>query len=416
MILADQLQAARGNLRRTPQLAPKSITVQERSAEIRAVTGVKNDDDRVRYYLNGGVDAWFDELDFNLQREGKLGIGDVTFVTSLVSLSRQEKEAIHDWFKEAFGDVVSVEDSSESALKAMEQAGGYFKILERKVEEMRARIENDGCNLRALCDRLDSSIQENHGGSAFVKLTTRSPKDSYWAFCRARDGRTESERKSEDGRTDDNTLWTNFAEALRQKQCLNNGKDAVLLLTTSRRVFEDLATDLFENPSGVDQVQLTVRTFDASVTPQTEFRGFVWNKRFVCCGQYFHQLHFPELSMNDELVARISEDLRRFYEEELAPNIPDFLQRCPCFMMDLMWTEDRVLLTEINPFDGEAVGVFPASTGLFSWDDPDDRRLMMGESNFEMRIRKEALLTTENLRKHPDLRNLSPLWKEAIYG
>lgn len=145
----------------------------------------------------------------------------------------------------------------------------------------------------------------------------------------------------------------------------------------------------------------------------------IWNKEFVCCGQYFHQLYFSELNGDDAgcgLLDQISTDLRRFYAEMLRPNMNTFLQKCPCFMMDLVWTENRVLLTEINPFDGEAVGVFPASTGLFSWDDARDRQLMMGQANFDLRVRKEALITGENLRTHPDLRNLSPLWKEAIYG
>jgi hypothetical protein len=57
-------------------------------------------------------------------------------------------------------------------------------------------------------------------------------------------------------------------------------------------------------------------------------------------------------------------------------------------MMDLVWIKsdspedspNKVVLVEINPFDGEGLGAFPASTGLFNWDDAGDRRVMMGES------------------------------------
>lgn len=205
---------------------------------------------------------------------------------------------------------------------------------------------------------------------------------------------------------------------------MSSGDKALLLLATSNRVYEDLTTDLFENPGGKDQIQLSIRTFDSSVTPQTEFRGFVWDKRFVCCGQYFHQLYFPAFQ-DDVLLARISADLQRFYDETIVPNMSEFLSKCPCFMMDLIWkqesnsdAESSVMLTEINPFDGEAIGVFPASTGLFSWDDVQgDRQLMMGKrQQFELRVRKEVLITAKNLKTHPDLRNLSPVWKEAIYG
>lgn len=251
-----------------------------------------------------------------------------------------------------------------------------------------------------------------------MKLTTRSPKDSYWALCKAK-GRMQLPSgcalDAED--VDHNNLWVEFAEKLRFAQKVENGEDALMLLATSSRIFEDLNTDVFENPANKDQIQLAVRNFDDSITPVTEFRGFVWDKKFVCCGQYFYQLFFRcfEGQSSDDLLARISSDLRRFYESVLAPSMPNFSKHCPCFMMDLVWTnEGRVLLTEINPFDGEAVGVFPASTGLFSWD--RDRPLMMGQVDFELRVRREPLITAQNLKKHPELRNLSPLWKEAIYG
>jgi len=101
-------------------------------------------------------------------------------------------------------------------------------------------------------------------------------------------------------------------------------------------------------------------------------------------------------------------------------------------MMDLVWKKGAegnatVMLTEINPFDGEALGTFPASTGLFHWDSKADRKRIMGETagveesgtngqdGFELRLRAEPLITAQNLRTHPSLRNLSPLWKWTIY-
>jgi hypothetical protein len=37
------------------------------------------------------------------------------------------------------------------------------------------------------------------------------------------------------------------------------------------------------------------------------------------------------------------------------------------------------------------LGTFPASTGIFLWDDPSDRRIMAGEDNFEFRLREVGL-------------------------
>jgi len=444
---ASALQGAKSNLRRTEPLPDRkkfsehgTSNAGDEEKAIRAITGVKNDEDRVAYYLNGGVDAWFDELRINLEA-AKLSINDVTFPTSLVTLARTEKVILHALFKEIFGDVASVEDASDGAKQRIQDSEEYFQILEGKVSEMQTKLSNDD-TLLALHQRLDTCIRDRHGSSAFVKLTTRSPKDSYLAFCQARRENTDGAAANTDepdagavSDVDHNALWATFAENLRLAQRMTSGADALLLLATSRRVYEDLTTDLFENPAGNDQIALTVRTFDSQVVPQTEFRGFVWDKKFVCCGQYFHQLYFSELSSCTKdcsivladsavdpmssappLVDQISADLCNFFDKVLAPSIPDFLHRCPCFMMDLVWMPNRVLLTEINPFDGEAVGVFPASTGLFSWDDPEDRQLMMGQKKFELRVRREPLITGENLQKHPALRNLSPLWKKAIYS
>jgi len=42
-------------------------------------------------------------------------------------------------------------------------------------------------------------------------------------------------------------------------------------------------------------------------------------------------------------------------------------------------SQGEVVLIELNPFDGVCLGTFPASTGLFLWDDPADRKIMTGE-------------------------------------
>lgn len=49
------------------------------------------------------------------------------------------------------------------------------------------------------------------------------------------------------------------------------------------------------------------------------------------------------------------------------------------------------MVVELNPFDGVCLGTFPASTGLFLWDDPADRAIMTGAAPFELRVRTEKL-------------------------
>eukprot|EP00746_Dinoflagellata_sp_MGD_P100615 gnl/MRDRNA2_/MRDRNA2_40950_c0_seq1.p1 gnl/MRDRNA2_/MRDRNA2_40950_c0~~gnl/MRDRNA2_/MRDRNA2_40950_c0_seq1.p1 ORF type:complete len:442 (-),score=80.29 gnl/MRDRNA2_/MRDRNA2_40950_c0_seq1:156-1481(-) len=441
--MLEALQSAKSNLRKVTanSSAPLSeITRANDSTDtdhIRAVTGIHTDEGRVAYFLDGGIDAWYDELKNGLESKGK-AIDDVTFLTTLVSLTRDEKEALHSMFREIFADMVSVEDASCAAHRTVQHESyekqDYFVLLQERVSQMREKIRSEcleSNRLSSLSCRLETVICEQHGKAAFVKLTTRSPKDSYYAICEARRA-LQAKKLSLDcnqGNVDNhNQLWVAFAESLRLQQCVTSGETALLLLATSHRVHEDLTTDLFDNPRGKqsDQIQLSVRTFDVAVAPHTEFRGFVWDRKFVCCGQYFHQLHFPEFQ-DSAITRQIALDLRRFYDEKIVHGIPEFLSKCPCFMMDLVWKQNEgngneassmVMLTEINPFDGEAIGVFPASTGLFTWDDvAGDRQLMLGKrADFELRVRKELLITSKNLKSHPDLKNLSPLWKCAIYG
>lgn len=458
--LAAELEQARGRLRKVPappasgpNAAPASGLSPAEVARIRAVTGCHSEADRVRYFMRNGMDAWLGELETSLRREGSLGksggdadLSGITFPTKLVAMGRDEKLAIHALFRELFVRPGLVEDASaQAAVGGTAGAADSFFARLQPVLAAAARRVDAGEVAPALMQRLDAAVRAQPDG-AFVKLSTRSPKDSLWAVAGAR-GRMHAERGREDAssatgtapqlslsddRLDHNALFVAFAEHLRLQQRARSGRDALLLLATSARVYEDLGTELFDTETpeseqqGSNAISVSVRAFDRSVTPDTEFRGFVWDRRLVCCGQYFHPMFFgrffgdesstPEA---DRYLARAERDLRRFVDEDLISRLlPDFFRKCPCAMLDLVWAADgrAPRLTEVNPFDGEAVGVFPASTGLFSWFDAADRRLMMGEVPFELRVRREPLITAENLRRHPKLRNVSPVWKEAIYG
>lgn len=49
-------------------------------------------------------------------------------------------------------------------------------------------------------------------------------------------------------------------------------------------------------------------------------------------------------------------------------------------IVDFAWLgPGEVLIIEVNPFDGVCLGTFPASTGLFTWDDEHDKKIMKGE-------------------------------------
>ena len=325
----------------------------EEAQALQSVTGIHSEEDRRKYFFEAGMDGWYDNLKA------------FTFASSFLPLSEEEAQTIQKIY---FGEKTDIR------------------------------------NLRPLEQRLDECIKKEHNGSAFVKLSSRSPKDSVSIFERAVQRFKDLDKAS----MTENEKWIALSESVRLACKVTNGAEAIAILLDSRRVAEDLKYAANAEESGGDpqqkqaegriDVSLVVRSFDDDVTAKTEFRGFVWNNKFTCVGQYFHQLHFPELMGKAEVIRN---DLQAFFKE-IQPHVP-----VPCYMMDLVWfgPNKTPMLVEINPFDGEGLGAFPASTGLFDWD--NDRAVMKGEKPFELRLRTEEPTTEE-------MANVNPKWAAIV--
>lgn len=310
--------------------------------------------------------------------------------------------------------------SPKDSVSALQRAGENFRKQVRSEQERRRTLNCCTTTIKSECE-INSNIK---GNNADEIESTRN-------FCTDNSVGTESTTKRTSTSSLDlpakishNDRWHWLAECNRLALSVSTGREAIRLLADSRRVFEDLTTDLESSAAaGACSVDLVVRTFDARVTPATEFRGFVWAGKFVGVGQYFHQLYFPELHLKRTEIER---DLVAFYEKKMRPALEKcgFLEKIPCFMMDLVWLgsssgkseeneENEVLLTEINPFDGEALGAFPGSTGLFCWE--KDRELMMGlRDRFELRLVPEEQQITDASLKLKN--NLSSDWKKIVYS
>lgn len=79
-------------------------------------------------------------------------------------------------------------------------------------------------------------------------------------------------------------------------------------------------------------------------------------------------------------------------------------------IVDFAWlAKGEVIVIELNPFDGICLGVFPASTGLFLWEKPEDRLVMTGQAPFEFRLR-ENVLSDAQLKAQ-----CNRDWREIIY-
>ncbi|CAK0857841.1 unnamed protein product [Prorocentrum cordatum] len=193
-----------------------------------------------------------------------------------------------------------------------------------------------------------------------------------------------------------------LAELVQQQFGVSSGAEALELLTSSARVREDLEYAL-EAPCYEElKLHVVLRRYDGALPIASEFRGIVWGGALNALGQYYHPLVFPELQGQRE---RIERDLREVHKN-LQPKLSaDGFTHC---IIDFAWLgPGKVRVIEINPFDGVALGCFPGSTGLFRWDDEDDRRTIT-HGPFQFRIRKEPL--SDSALKL----NLNTTWRDIV--
>lgn len=244
-------------------------------------------------------------------------------------------------------------------------------------------------DLHDLIDRLSLTIAPGKG--AFVKLSTRSPKDSPLAFEKAHRAYLASlSSLGENPSVNDklNLLSTIVGESLK----VMTGEEAVRMLISSDRVGEDLEYALEKGDEEFMKViHLVVREW-VNVPQWAEFRGFVYGGQLNALGQYNYLVRFPVL---EDKVSRIKADLEKFHasiQERIT------MDR---YIIDFVWTEDNMYLIEFNAFSEERM--FSTTTGLWDWENPADREQMM-KGPLTLRIRgQDAALSL-----------ITPKWRDII--
>lgn len=292
--------------------------------------------------------------------------------------------------------------------------------------------------LSGLVARVDAILAASFPGGAFVKLSTRSPKDSKTIFRRA-EARFQARvaagevppapagEASESAASHAlNARLVAFSEDMVNAAIIRTGAEAVTLLLDSERVGEDLAYACEEGPSPLP-ISLVVRAWDARMRPQCEFRAFVWGGKINALGQYWHSLFFPELQ-DPALLAKVSADIVTLFES-IRGGLP-----VPNAMLDIAWMglgarqgtdsssdseaagrspllssgpRGPAVLVEVNPLM-EGLGSFPGSTGLFDY--YKDADILQGVAPYEMRVRT-APEPREELLGH-----MSNEWRRVVLG
>lgn len=207
----------------------------------------------------------------------------------------------------------------------------------------------------------------------FVRMTTRSPKDSrIFSDEMFADIKAECDKCAAKGVTVDDNLKLNIIYVLFvKKMIVYSGKEAIKILGESHRIWQDICSSLdVGSPLGI-----VIRQW-ADIHPSMEFRGFVYDRKLNAISSYNRAVSWPGIP---ERIKEIEEKCKAYYEK-IQPKIPLSMQN---FIVDFAFLADgTVTIVEFNDFaDFEGCG---ANAELFNWE--TDKEILQGKKPFETRV------------------------------
>uniref|UniRef100_A0A7S4RD41 Cell division cycle protein 123 homolog n=1 Tax=Alexandrium monilatum TaxID=311494 RepID=A0A7S4RD41_9DINO len=244
--------------------------------------------------------------------------------------------------------------------------------------------------LRSLEAAIDAEMRRRGWPRSFAKLTTFSPKDSPLVLEAARARLLE--RPGVRGPAALRALGECMTEALG----ISGGAEATRLLGSSERVKCDLQDALAsqgeKEPTPVPSVCL--RSWSGALPVWSEFRGFVWQGQLNAVGQYVYNICFEELQ-DEATLKRIEADILEAWRT-LGPLLVPTQPTC---IVDFAWSPDgfawaggrKVILIEVNPFDGVNLGMGELTTGIFKLRDNASDLEIVKSGPFELRVKRDAM-------------------------
>lgn len=267
---------------------------------------------------------------------------------------------------------------------------------------------NNSSNLQKL---LENELKKTNWSKVFIKLSTRSPKDSQVLLNRGIEALEKKldldkpEAKLSFISKDLNAKISIFSQFVQDNFYVRNANEAIEVLISSDRVFEDLDYAFSLEPDFKYEqasLQIVFREWTSAIPISREFRGFVWDFSLNAIGQYYHSLYFEELFAKKKII---QEKISLFFDKNIRPRLNESLK---CCIVDFAIDEnDGLKLIEINPFDGKCLASLKGSTGLFDLENPADL-LTIQKGPLELRIREKQYVDTELKMK------LNVSWKETL--
>lgn len=157
-----------------------------------------------------------------------------------------------------------------------------------------------------LRDKIDSLIKNNFPDGCFVKLGSRSPKDS----------------------------WTGYNNGF----CCKDGHYAMLLLLDSERIINDLYMAKANNYLPYIMLRKWI-----DINPWREFRCFIKNKELVGISQYFYKEYYPEIEKNKDNIIEVIKDKVQTIKHLLPMDT---------IIADFIYNDNKTAtIVEFNPYD-----------------------------------------------------------------
>jgi len=169
----------------------------------------------------------------------------------------------------------------------------YAEALVRYQENEENMSEDDKEIINLLTEKLTTTINEFDGEkSAFVRLSTLSPKDATLSLFEKLMGLLSTELESTPNERNREVIALNTAI---YKACrVYNGEEAILLFKKSSRVLGHLKSRLQSTESNQWNMNIVVRQWN-ELKPHFEFRGFVFNNQLNAITHYYKFLYVEEV-------------------------------------------------------------------------------------------------------------------------
>jgi len=169
-------------------------------------------------------------------------------------------------------------------------------------------------SLSQVISKVDSVIKNDFNGKAFVKLSTRSPKDAITEKLNSKMEKCLIEELSKSDKTENGDAVA-FVKSARRSFIVKSGFEALDMLRNSSRIREDLMKTL-EFPDHL-KINLIVREW-IQMEPEYEFRAFVYNHQLNALSQYCYLQFFDNIQKEKQTIEK---EIKNFFSISSTSNI-----------------------------------------------------------------------------------------------